>query len=112
MEQNILQIIQTVGFPIFCVLACGYFIYKMWTRSADENIEREKSLISNNAKIAESLDKVADTIIETNKINSDLVKANNELGISLKISTGKVNDKLVDLENDINDIKEAISKKD
>lgn len=38
---EIVNIIQTVGFPIAVAIACGYFIFKLWEQSK----EREQNYI-------------------------------------------------------------------
>lgn len=70
------QIIQTLGFPIACVVFCGLFIYKLVTRDKDEAKDRENKLLENNNKASEALDRVANTIEETNKLNSELSETN------------------------------------
>ena len=74
--ENVLQIIQTVGFPIACVIACGFFIYKLVKRDKDEAKEREDRLIAANEKTSMALSKVADTIEETNALNQELSETN------------------------------------
>ena len=37
----ILELIGTVGFPIACVIALGFFVFKLWQQSAD----RERALM-------------------------------------------------------------------
>jgi len=74
--ENILQIIQTLGFPIACVVACGFFIYKLVNRDKDEAKEREDRLIAANEKTSLALSKVADTIEETNALNKELSETN------------------------------------
>lgn len=74
--ENVLQIIQTVGFPIACVIACGFFIYKLVNRDKDEAKEREDRLIAANEKTSMALSKVADTIEETNALNQELSETN------------------------------------
>lgn len=74
--ENILQIIQTLGFPIACVVACGFFIYKLVNRDKDEAKEREDRLIAANEKTSLALSKVADTIEETNSLNKELSETN------------------------------------
>ena len=39
--ENVLQIIQTLGFPIACVVFLGWFVYKYINRIMDENKSRE-----------------------------------------------------------------------
>ena len=67
------QIIQTLGFPIFAVIACFWFIAKNVDRDRDESKEREDKLIDANSKNADALVKVADTIERTNEINQNLM---------------------------------------
>lgn len=67
------QIIQTLGFPIACVVACAWFIAKNVDRDRDESKEREDKLIEANVKNADALVKVADTIERTNEINQNLM---------------------------------------
>lgn len=40
------NLINGVGFPIFCVLALGFFIYKSYERITQRNQEREERLYS------------------------------------------------------------------
>lgn len=74
--ENVLQIIQTVGFPIACVIACGFFIYKLVNRDKDEAKEREDRLIAANEQTSLALNKVADTIKESNTLNQELSETN------------------------------------
>lgn len=74
--ENILQIIQTLGFPIACVVACGFFIYNLVNRDKDEAKAREDRLIDANEKTSMALNKVADTIEETNVLNKELSETN------------------------------------
>lgn len=40
---NIAQLIQTLGFPIFCVVALGAFIYMVWKKwTTDTQTQMEK----------------------------------------------------------------------
>lgn len=67
------EVIQTLGFPIACVVACAYFIYYVSKRWMDESKERETKLIEANTKNSDALVKVADTIEKTNEINKSLM---------------------------------------
>lgn len=96
-----LQIIQTVGFPIACVIACGLFIYKTVMRDKDEAIKREEvansredKLIEANVKSSMALDKVADTITESDKVNKELSETN-------RLLVEKVENSLNDLNNNV-----------
>ena len=88
------NIIQTLGFPIACVVGCAWFIYYVANRWMNESKEREDKLLETNAKHAEAdikkaeadmksadaLVKVADTIERTNEINQSLMdKLANEI---------------------------------
>ena len=88
--ENIVTITQTLGFPIACVIACAFFIYKLVTRDKDEAKDREDKLISANLKIAEALEKVSDTIHETSEVNKSLMD--------------KLDNKIDKLDNDVNKI--------
>ena len=41
----ILELIGTVGFPIACVIALGFFVFKLWQQSAD----RERALMDHDS---------------------------------------------------------------
>lgn len=89
-----INIIQTLGFPIACVVACGFFIYKLVNRDKDEAKERENRLLDSNLKSAEALEKVSDTIKETNEINKSLMdKLDNKID-KLDGDVNKILDKL------------------
>jgi phosphopantetheine adenylyltransferase len=77
---TITSLIGTVGFPIVCVLALGFFVYKLWQQSA----QREDKLMTNltecrlvNEKAIETIALYADrlTHIENNveAIKNDVV---------------------------------------
>ena len=92
--ESVVTIIQTLGFPIACVVACGVFIYKMWDWFKNSSKEREDKLLENNNKNAEALVKVADTIEESNKINRELSETNRTL-------VDKVEEKLATIGNNV-----------
>ena len=97
--ENVLQIIQTVGFPIACVIACGFFIYKLVNRDKDEAKEREDRLIAANEKTSMALSKVADTIEETNALNQELSETNRLLVERVDGDLSNINtniDKIID----------------
>lgn len=91
------EIIQTLGFPIFCVVACGFFIYKIIVRDKDEAIQRENKLHESVLAGAQALDKVANTIQETNNTNKELSETN-------RLLVEKMEDKLVDIDNKVDKI--------
>ena len=42
---NVEALITTVGFPIVCVIALGWFVYKFYNDSTSQSIEREEKLM-------------------------------------------------------------------
>lgn len=99
---DVVQIIQTLGFPIACVVALGVFLYKIITRDKDEAAGREARLIETNEKISNSLQKVADTISEQNHVNSELSETNRML-------VDKIEGKLDQIDTDIQQVLERLN---
>lgn len=99
---DVIQIIQTLGFPIACVVALGVFLYKIINRDKDEAADREARLIDVNEKISDSLQKVADTIEEQNHINSELSETNRML-------VDKIEGKLDSIDTDIQQVLERLN---
>lgn len=99
---EVVQIIQTLGFPIACVVALGVFLYKIINRDKDEAAGREARLIDVNEKISNSLQKVADTIEEQNNINSELSETN-------RILVDKIEGKLDQIDTDIQQVLERLN---
>lgn len=99
---DVVQIIQTLGFPIACVVALALFLYKIITRDKDEAAGREARLIDVNEKISNSLQKVADTIEEQNHINSELSETNRML-------VDKIEGKLDQIDTDIQQVLERLN---
>jgi hypothetical protein len=52
------NLITNLGFPIFCVIALGFFIYKSYSKITDRNIEREDKLYKVLNKTQVQLDKL------------------------------------------------------
>jgi hypothetical protein len=105
-----LQVIQTVGFPIACVIACGFFIYKMTVRDKDEALKREEvanareeKLIEANVRASQALDKVADTITESDNVNKELSETN-------RLLVEKIEGSLNNLNNNMDKVLEKLSK--
>lgn len=86
------QIITNVGFPIFCVIALGFFIYNSYNRIAEENKTREEKLYTMLGKSQEQLDRLED-------INEKFVEVLN----------GFKHDQ-EEMKHDIEDIKETMKK--
>lgn len=61
---DVVNIITNLGFPISCVVACGYYINKVNAQTREDNISRENNLMNR-------LDKFSDAI---NKFNETLTK--------------------------------------
>lgn len=98
------QLAQAVGFPIACVIACGFFIYKMVIRDRDEAKDRElraekreESLVEANVKNSQALEKVADTIASSDMVNKELSETN-------RLLVEKVEDNMVKLQADVEKI--------
>ena len=91
------EIIQTIGFPIACVIACFWFIVKNVERDRDESKNRENRLMESNEKNTEALAKVAETIETSNEINKELSETNKTLADTL-------NNKLTAIDKDIHKV--------
>ena len=63
---DIIQIIQSLGFPTACVVACGLFIYKTTQQTREDNLRREERTAQQQDKLADTLDKATDTIDRIN----------------------------------------------
>lgn len=91
------EVIQTLGFPITCVVACGYAMYKFVTRTMDESKERESSLNGTLSKFSDTINKISETIEKTNLLNRELSETN-------RLLVDKVQDKLTDMSYSIGKI--------
>jgi len=87
---DIITMIQTLGFPIACVVACGWFIYKMWTKSTDQNEKREEKLYM--------------TLGEVNATNKEISETNRML-------VEQFTSDMTQVREDIAEIKEVILQK-
>lgn len=61
------QIISTVGFPIFCVLALGFFVWKAFNMVMTNNKERE-------AKLYDTIAEIRGQLKEASATNASFVK--------------------------------------
>lgn len=100
---DVLQIIQTVGFPIAVAIACGWFIYTKDKRVADEAKAREDRLLDANIKSAESLNKIADTIEDSNKVNKELSETN-------RLLVDEMKNKITNVDNNVSKILDKVNK--
>lgn len=58
----VVQIVQTLGFPIACVVFLGAFIYKYVTRIMDENKAREDNYRSMLAEYGAKMAEIANAL--------------------------------------------------
>lgn len=84
-----INLVQTLGFPIACVIAMGYFIFIVWNKMQEQNEKREEKLYS--------------TLVEVNATNKEISETNKMLVEQFRNDMAKVKD-------DIEDIKEVILK--
>lgn len=102
MDMDVVQLIQNLGFPIACVVACGASIHKLVLRDKDEAKDREDKLIEANKQTSAALDKVANTIEETNNLNRELSETNRTL-------VDKVDSSLNEINNNVDKILERLT---
>ena len=65
--EEITSAITTLGFPIICVIACGYFINNMIKAQREENQKREEKYIETINNFTLVMDKVNENLINNNK---------------------------------------------
>lgn len=93
MDLNIIQTaISTLGFPIVMVIALGWFIWKIWTKSQEQNDVRESKLyevISNAQAQNEALSKTnSEFVAVLNAYKSDLETIKSDVA-EIKSATNK-----------------------
>lgn len=71
---NISTIISTVGFPIFCVVCLGYFVWKAFNMVMQNNKEREGKLYDTIAEIRGQLKEASTTNASFVKILENMSK--------------------------------------
>jgi hypothetical protein len=67
MEFSIVELIQSLGFPIATSVALGWYVYKTNKDSREDFLSREGKLLEANERFAIALDKAADAITEASK---------------------------------------------
>ena len=67
MFEDITNLVTTLGFPIVCVIACGYFINYIIKAERAENQKREEKYIETINKFSIVLEKVNDNLSAINK---------------------------------------------
>ena len=71
-EITFVELITTVGFPIACVIAMGWFIYKIYQKSIDREEELRSEIKENqkiNGKFAEIINRYS---LELGEIKNDV----------------------------------------
>ena len=91
---NWVNLLQTVGFPIFCVIALAFFIYSAYQKISSDNKDREEKLYTMLAN--------AQTTINS------AVENNIKLASQIEIMQKNI-EKLSD---DVEDIKDVVNKGD
>ncbi len=80
---TITEIIQSLGFPIACVVGLGYFCYVFVKRVQDENAAREEKyqtmLMEYGKSIADVSDKMADVSETMAGIANSIVEMRNDI---------------------------------
>lgn len=72
MDLNTVQTaISTLGFPIVMVIALGWFIWKLWTKSQEQNEKREDKLYQVIEKAQEQNEELSDTNSQFIKVLTD-----------------------------------------
>lgn len=84
------EIISTLGFPIACVIALGFFIYKAWNDMSKRNTEREEKLYTMLASAQSSID--------------EAISTNGKFLTQLEVMQGN----LTDISKDVDDIKDYL----
>ena len=84
------NIISTVGFPIACVIALAFFIYKAWNDMSKKRAEREEKLYAMLASAQNSIDEAIET--------------NGKFLSQLEVMQGNLND----ISSDVDDIKDYL----
>ena len=87
-----IEVLQSVGFPIFCVLALGYFVYSSYQKMITDTKERE--------------DKLYAMLTSAQATISSAIENNVKLAAQIEIMQKNV-EKLAE---DIEDIKDSVKK--
>ena len=73
MTNEVVNLLNTVGFPIACVVATGFFIWKTTQQTREDNLSREERTFNQMDKLTDTLDKATDTIDRIN-IRLDVIE--------------------------------------
>lgn len=81
----LVEILPSVGFPILCVGALGWFVYKFYTDSQKQNAEREEKLYTQLGKQTEINEKFANIIAQyeakLNIIQTDISEIKTDIAV-------------------------------
>jgi F0F1-type ATP synthase membrane subunit b/b' len=80
-EITFVELITTVGFPIACVIAMGWFIYKIYQKSIDRENELRDEIKENqkiNSKFAEIINRYS---LELGEIKEDVKEIKQDIVI-------------------------------
>lgn len=80
---DVVNLIQTLGFPIAVSVSLGYFIYKLINRDKDEAKAREE-------RMAAALKESSQAINESTKVNAALAATNELLAKDIKASLDQI----------------------
>lgn len=80
---DVVNLIQTLGFPIAVSVSLGYFIYKLINRDKDEAKAREE-------RMAEALKESSQAINESTKVNAALAATNELMATDIKASLDQI----------------------
>jgi predicted negative regulator of RcsB-dependent stress response len=78
--EGIQTLITTLGFPIACVIALGFFVWKIWNNSEARNEKREEKLYEVIAKAQLQNDTLSETnaqfvaVLNTYKLDLDNIR--------------------------------------
>lgn len=80
---DVVNLIQTLGFPIAVSVSLGYFIYKLINRDKDEAKAREE-------RMAVALKESSQAINESTKVNAALAATNELMAKDIKASLDQI----------------------
>lgn len=75
---DLIEIIQTIGFPISVCIACFYFIQNIITQNREDNKKREEVMFSQISNITSTLSEISRTLALIDDRIEKLEDRNNE----------------------------------
>lgn len=99
---TIIELVSTLGFPIVCVIAMAWFIYRIYSNMTKANAENMEKV---QTRCAEREDKLYEEIKENREVNS---KAIATIGLYAD-RLNHIEDNLEDVKSDVSIIKEKLS---